>query len=100
MAKVRVQLPLGALQSPEQVGMLVVAQAPTSGAGVLRARRQDVGKPGIPRASGARDRQFKSGRPDFLIRHQITVIDLPVKQGMEVRSLLPELLSMEGQANR
>ena len=26
---------------------------------------QDVGKPGIPRASGARDRRFKSGRPDF-----------------------------------
>ena len=25
---------------------------------------QDVGKPGIPRASGARDRRFKSGRPD------------------------------------
>ena len=41
MAKVRVQLPLGAFDM------------------------QDVGKPGIPRASGARDRRFKSGRPDF-----------------------------------
>ncbi len=29
------------------------------------ARRQDVGKSGIPRVSGARDRRFKSGRPDF-----------------------------------
>ena len=26
---------------------------------------QDVGKPGIPRVSGARNRRFKSGRPDF-----------------------------------
>ena len=41
MAKVRVQLPLGALDE------------------------QDVGKPGIPRVSGARDRRFKSGRPDL-----------------------------------
>ena len=41
MAEVRVQLPLGALN------------------------RQDVGKPGIPRASGARDRGFNSRRPDF-----------------------------------
>ena len=40
MAEVRVQLPLGAFTE------------------------QDVGKPGIPRASGARDRRFKSGRPD------------------------------------
>jgi hypothetical protein len=40
MAEVRVRLPLGALH------------------------QQDVGKPGIPRASGARDRRFKSGRPD------------------------------------
>ncbi len=40
MAEVRVRLPLGALEI------------------------QDVGKPGIPRASGARDRRFKSGRPD------------------------------------
>ena len=40
MAEVRVRLPLGALH------------------------KQDVGKPGIPRASGARDRRFKSGRPD------------------------------------
>ena len=40
MAEVRVRLPLGALN------------------------KQDVGKPGIPRASGARDRRFKSGRPD------------------------------------
>ena len=30
-----------------------------------RFREQDVGKPGIPRAPGARDRRFKSGRPDF-----------------------------------
>ena len=42
MAEVRVQLPLGALV------------------------KQDVGKPGIPRASGARDRRFKSGRPDLI----------------------------------
>lgn len=41
MAEVRVQLPLGALS------------------------KQDVGKPGIPRASGARERGFKSRRPDF-----------------------------------
>ena len=41
MAEVRVRLPLGALDE------------------------QDVGKPGIPRASGARDRGFKSRRPDF-----------------------------------
>ena len=41
MAEVRVQLPLGALNE------------------------QDVGKPSIPRASGARDRGFKSRRPDF-----------------------------------
>ena len=41
MAEVRVQLPLGALDE------------------------QDVGKPGIPRVSGTRDRRFKSGRPDF-----------------------------------
>ncbi len=41
MAEVRVRLPLGAFQM------------------------QDVGKPGIPRASGARDRGFKSRRPDF-----------------------------------
>ena len=76
MAEVRVRLPLGALDE------------------------QDVGKPGIPRVSGARDRRFKSGHPDFLIRHQIAVIDLPVKQGTEVRPLLPELLNTEGQANR
>ena len=44
MAEVRVQLPLGALD------------------------QQDVGKPGIPRASGARDRGFKSRRPDFRLR--------------------------------
>ena len=42
MAEVRVRLPLGAFRD-----------------------EQDVGKPGIPRASGARDRGFKSGRPDF-----------------------------------
>lgn len=41
MAEARVQLPLGAFDM------------------------QDVGKPGIPRASGARDRRFKSGRPDY-----------------------------------
>ncbi len=38
----RVQLPLGALDE------------------------QDVGKPGIPRASGARERGFKSRRPDLV----------------------------------
>ncbi len=42
MAKVRVQLPLGAFDE------------------------QDVGKPGIPRASGARDRGFNSRRPDSI----------------------------------
>ena len=41
MADVRVQLPLGAFAI------------------------QDVGKPGIPRALGARDRWFKSSRPDL-----------------------------------
>ena len=41
-AEVRVQLPLGALDE------------------------QDVGKSGIPRASGARERGFKSRRPDFI----------------------------------
>ena len=40
MADVWVRLPLGALEI------------------------QDVGKPGIPRASGARDRWFESSRPD------------------------------------
>ena len=29
-----------------------------------RSKHQDVGKSGIPRASGARDRWFKSSRPD------------------------------------
>ena len=42
MAEVRVQLPLGALNE------------------------QDVGKPGILRASGARERGFKSRRPDSI----------------------------------
>ena len=42
MAEVRVRLPLGAL-----------------------TKKQDVGKPGIPRAPGARDRGFKSRRPDL-----------------------------------
>ena len=32
----------------------------------LDAFYQDVGKPGIPRASGARDRGFKSRHPDFI----------------------------------
>jgi hypothetical protein len=40
MQEARVQLPLSALKI------------------------QDVGKPGIPRASGVRDRWFKSSRPD------------------------------------
>ena len=36
---------------------------------VARTRTyQDVGKFGIPRASGARDRWFKSSRPDSLMR--------------------------------
>ena len=43
MQESRVQLPLGALDELNE---------------------QDVGKPGIPRAPGARDRRFKSGRPD------------------------------------
>lgn len=34
----------------------------------LGAFIQDVGKLGIPRASGARDRWFKSSRPDYLMR--------------------------------
>ena len=56
MAKVRVQLPLGALDE------------------------QDVGKPGIPRASGARERGFKSRRPDCLIRcTRVGSRDRPVK---------------------
>ena len=42
MAEVRVRLPLGALYFESQ----------------------DVGKSGIPRAPGARDRWFKSSRPD------------------------------------
>ena len=54
MQEARVQLPLDAFCSPN-----------------LRCKRlyvvliQDVGKPGIPRASGARDRGFKSRHPDF-----------------------------------
>ena len=49
MAEVRVRLPLGALD------------------------RQDVGKPGIPRASGARDRGFNSRRPDFIAVEPVLV---------------------------
>ena len=56
MQESRVQLPLGALD------------------------RQDVGKPGIPRASGARERGFKSRRPDFVIRcTRVGSRDRPVK---------------------
>ena len=46
MAEVRVRLPLGALGRPRV------------------CTYQGVGKFGNPRASGARDRRFKSGRPD------------------------------------
>ena len=61
MAKVRVQLPLGALQSLKRIvfdGDLHHEHDSS------RTRRQDVGKPDIPRVSGARDRRFKSGHPD------------------------------------
>ena len=37
--------------------------------------------------------------PTFVIRCQIAVIDLPVKQGTEVRPLPPELLNLEGRAD-
>ncbi len=59
MAEVRVRLPLGALGC------------------------QDVGKSGIPRASGARDRWFKSSRPDSSFRCGQMVRQLPVKETSE-----------------
>ena len=76
MAEVWVQLPLGAFVE------------------------QDVGKPGTPRASGARDRRFKSGRPDFDCggacvgtgRRLLSVTS-------QVRFLPPQLCVTEGQAN-
>ena len=53
MAEVRVQLPLGAfdLECGNSLSLYRVFQ--------------DVGKPGIPRVSGARDRRFESGHPDI-----------------------------------
>ena len=63
MAESRVQLPLGAfpfaLVRPVKLGH---RQRGENGA------IQDVGKSGNPRASGARDRRFKSDRPDCGIR--------------------------------
>jgi hypothetical protein len=56
MAEVRVRLPLGA------IGRLRVCT------------HQGVGKSGNPRASGVRDRRFKSGRPDCGIRRDINNI--------------------------
>ena len=76
MAEVRVQLPLGAL------------------------KRQDVGKPGIPRASGARDRGFKSRRPDFDCGGACAGTGgrlLSVTS--QVRFLPPQPCDTEGQAN-
>ena len=49
----------------------------------LGACNQDVGKLGIPRASGARDRWFKSSRPDFCEQQSgvaQSVGRLPVKE--------------------
>ena len=76
MAEVRVRLPLGAFDE------------------------QDVGKPGIPRASGARDRGFKSRRPDFhcggacvgtgrrlLTRHDAGSI--PATAALQIRKVKP-----------
>ncbi len=82
MAKVRVQLPLGALD------------------------KQDVGKPGIPpgtvrsMVAGARDRRFKSGRSDLdcggtrVGTGRRLLIALT-----QVRFLPPQLRDTEGQAN-
>ncbi len=68
--------------------------------GSFRARRQDVGKPGIPRVSGTRDRRFKSGHPDFDCggtrvgtgRRLLTALT-------RVRFLPPQLRDTEGQAD-
>ena len=100
MAKVRVRLPLGASRSPERIGPSAVVTRRRPGHGSFRARRQDVGKPGIPRASGARERGFNSRRPDFDCggacvgtgRRLLSVTT-------QVRFLPPQPLSTEGQAN-
>ena len=76
MAEVRVRLPLGALNSRTWESLVFR---------VLRAHEIAGSNPAIL---------------TFLIRCQIAVIDLPVKQGTEVRPLPPELLDTEGQANR
>ena len=47
-------------------------------------QHQDVGKLGIPRASGARDRWFKSSRPDLNIKCPWPIgkgAGLPIRSG-------------------
>ena len=76
MQESRVQLPLGALD------------------------RQDVGKPGIPRASGARERGFKSRRPDFDCGGAcVGTGGRLLSVTSQVRFLPPQPLDTEGQAN-
>jgi hypothetical protein len=79
MAEVRVRLPLGAFAN------------------------QDVGKPGIPRASGARDRGSESRRPDFHCGGACAGTGgRLLNVTTQVRFLPPQLLQIdtEGQANR
>ena len=76
-AEVRVQLPLGALNE------------------------QDVGKPGIPRVSGARDRGFNSHRPDFDCGGAcVGTGGRLLSVTTQVRFLPPQPCDTEGQANR
>ena len=49
----------------EVTGSIPVVSPPTL-LRLARAAAQDVGKSGIPRAPGARDRWFKSSRPDLI----------------------------------
>ena len=100
MAEVRVRLPLGAFRVPNESVRQHTSRDVSQRHGSFRARRQDVGKPGIPRVSGARDRRFKSGHPDFdcggtrvgTSRRLLTALT-------QVRFLPPQLCNTEGQAN-
>jgi hypothetical protein len=97
MAKVRVRLPLGALQSPERINF---GGGLHHGHDSCRTRRQDVGKPGIPRASGARDRGFNSRRPDLDCGGAcVGTGGRLLSVTTQVRFLPPQPCDTEGQAN-